>query len=473
MRLFLLFLSLLSGAISVAVRPATVANDPFYDAPEDIESYSLGDIMKTRPPPAHLQTMYMNLGVKNAWQFLIRSEDSFGVPLPISSTIIEPYNADNTKILSYQFAQDSALKNCSASYALLKGQTEDPFYTQVEGIEMEWGLQKGWYVNIPDHEGPKGAFCVGPLGGKAALNSIRAALKTGNVTGIDVDAEVVMWGYSGGTIPTGWAASMQPHYAPELKKNLIGAAVGGWVVNVTATAEATEGTIFAGLVPSAIGGIVAEYPHLKKVIYEELSEISISLFEGVKKMCIVPSLIGFMGSHFFTGPNRWVKSGFSVLERPEVSKVIDEVSLGLNDNVTAPEIPFYIYHSKKDDVVPFKPALKAFEKLCKQGAGSIELHTMDRPNHLMGLIEGAASALQWIEGRFNGTQPAKGCQITLREKKYEPFGAAIPYKKLLQTMYNLAGEQKLGEGKETEASTEEMLSTIEEFINKKLKTIGF
>lgn len=473
MLLFFLFLSLIAHTLAATIRPETVTNDPFYDAPEDIDSYSLGDIMKTRRPPAHLQTSYLNLEVKNAWQLLIRSEDSFGVPLAISTTIIEPYNADNTKILSYQFAQDSALKNCSASYALLKGQTEDPFYTQIEGIQMEWGLQNGWYVHIPDHEGPKGAFCVGPLAGKAALNSIRAALKTENLTGIDPDAEVVMWGYSGGTIPTGWAASMQPEYAPELKKNLIGAAVGGWVVNVTATAEATEGTIFAGLVPSAIAGIVAEYPFLRKIVYDELPEVAINVFEGVKQMCIVPSLAGFMYTKFFTGKHRWVRDGYDVLRKPEVTKIINEVSLGLNDNVTAPEIPFYIYHSKKDDVVPFKPALKAFEKLCKPGAGSIELHTMEKPNHIMGLVEGAASAFQWIEGRFNGTQPVKGCQITLRDQKLETFGAGIPFRRLLQSMYSLTGDKKLGEGKENEASMEEMISTIESFLKKKLKQLGF
>ena len=33
-------------------------------------------------------------------------------------------------------------------------------------------------------------------------------------------------GYSGGTIATGWAAQLQPRYAPELKGQLIGAAVG-------------------------------------------------------------------------------------------------------------------------------------------------------------------------------------------------------------------------------------------------------
>ena len=41
-----------------------------------------------------------------------------------------------------------------------------------------------------------------------------------------------MWGYSGGTVATGWAAALQPTYAKELKSNLIGAAMGGFVTNI-------------------------------------------------------------------------------------------------------------------------------------------------------------------------------------------------------------------------------------------------
>lgn len=468
MHFLCLFLSFVACINAAAVRPLPVSADPFYEAPDNIDDYKLGDIMRTREAPHNIQALYINMNVKNVWQFLIRSEDSFGVPLPISSTIIEPYNADSSKLFSYQFAQDAALKNCSASYALQKGQIEDPFYTQLEGVAMEWGVQKGWFVNVPDHEGPKGAFCVGPLAGKAALNSIRAALKTGNITGVDLDAKVVMWGYSGGTIPTGWAASMQPDYAPDLKENLIGAAVGGWVVNVSATAEIVEGTLFAGLVPSAMEGIMAEYPHLRDSIYGELSNTHVELFKGARKMCIVPSLLDFFGSRFFTRLYKWFKDGFGLLHKPDVLEVINAVSLGLSNNISAPEIPFYIYHSKSDDVVPFPPAYKAYEKLCKLGAKSIELHTMDRPNHIMGLIEGAESALEWIEERFNGTEATQGCKITSRPKSQEPFGAAIPVNMIVRSIYNLVEGNKLGDDSGANVTTSDMLLTIEKDIKKKI-----
>ena len=78
-------------------------------------------------------------------------------------------------------------------------------------------------------------------------------------------------GYSGGTIAAGWAATLQPKYAPELKKNLIGAALGGFVI--TATAEATDGTLFAGLIPNALNGLANEFPDFKRECMKLLKKI--------------------------------------------------------------------------------------------------------------------------------------------------------------------------------------------------------
>ena len=82
-----------------------------------------------------------------------------------------------------------------------------------------------------------------------------------------------MWGYSGGTIVAGWAATLQPKYAQELKKNLIGAALGGFVINITATAEATDGTLFAGLIPNALNGLANEFPDFKRECMKLLKKI--------------------------------------------------------------------------------------------------------------------------------------------------------------------------------------------------------
>lgn len=82
-----------------------------------------------------------------------------------------------------------------------------------------------------------------------------------------------MWGYSGGSLATGWAISLQLKYAPELKENLIGAAVGGFATNITAVAEAVDGTVFSGFIPLALNGLANEYPDFKRDCMVKLSSV--------------------------------------------------------------------------------------------------------------------------------------------------------------------------------------------------------
>jgi len=88
---------------------------------------------------------------------------------------------------------------------------------QIEQLLAQAGLNEGWYVVIPDHQGPKSTFVVGESAGHIVLDSIRATLRSGNITGIHEDAKVTLWGYSGGSFASGWAAQMHPTYASELK----------------------------------------------------------------------------------------------------------------------------------------------------------------------------------------------------------------------------------------------------------------
>lgn len=48
---------------------------------------------------------------------------------------------------------------------------------------------------------------------------------------ISLDVRHCLWGYSGGTIPSGWAAALQPSYAKELKNHFLGACMAVIVIN--------------------------------------------------------------------------------------------------------------------------------------------------------------------------------------------------------------------------------------------------
>lgn len=217
-----IFCNIVCGAPAIPLKPRGLptkpSEDPFYIAPEGFESKSPGDVLKHREMNNLFGIVVIPEKIKSVHQFLVRSEDSFGEPIAAVTTIFEPYNADPTKLLSYQAAEDAANIDCSPSYAMQLGADADTILTaQIEKLLAQAGLNEGWYVVIPDHQGPKSTFVVGESAGHIVLDSIRATLRSGNITGIHEDAKVTLWGYSGGSFASGWAAQMHPTYASELK----------------------------------------------------------------------------------------------------------------------------------------------------------------------------------------------------------------------------------------------------------------
>ena len=71
---------------------------------------------------------------------------------------------------------------------------------------MSLALGRGWYVNVPDYEGPTASFIAGVQEGHAILDSVRAVLSSG--FGLTADVSYALWGYSGGSIASEWAAEV-------------------------------------------------------------------------------------------------------------------------------------------------------------------------------------------------------------------------------------------------------------------------
>ena len=205
-----LILFLIAPIYAGVLLPTKPSIDPFYNAPESFKNATVGDILQFRKTPKSITGGFVPLNVQNSWQLLVRSEDSFGNPNVIVTTVIEPVNADPSKIASYQVSENAARADCAPSYALQFGSDVSTLATQAETYLLAPLLDKGYYVVSPDYEGPKLTFTVGKQSGQAVLNSIRASLKSGKITNIAEDAKVLMWGYSGGSLASGWAAALQP-----------------------------------------------------------------------------------------------------------------------------------------------------------------------------------------------------------------------------------------------------------------------
>lgn len=458
----MLFVSLLVWVAAVAaqfVRPVAPSEDDFYSAPANLTLYKNGDIINFRPAPGMIRSVYFPVDVKNAWQLLVRSEDSHGNPNAIVTTVLEPYNADPKKVVSYQPAQDSSTNDCSPSYSFLFNAPMSTVVLQVEMILMQTALAKGWYLVVPDYEGFKGAFTAGIQSGQATINSLRAALKSEDITGIDPDAKSVFWGYSGGTIASGWAAALQPKYAPELKKSLVGAALGGWVTNITLTAEITDGTIFGGFIPNAINGMLNEYPEVQDILDEELRKDKVKAFEDAKEKCLLTSIVDYMFLEFFTGKKPWSKSGWEFFQIPLVKEIVNNNTAALYEDGPRPEIPLFVFHGTEDEIVPFSGAQRAYTNYCKWGIDSLEFAVSNTTGHILEWAEGSGAALVWIDKMFNGEKPVEGCKRTVRSTNVLYPGADVQYRQLVRTLFSSIGGGKIGET--TRNITEStMVSTI-------------
>lgn len=130
-------------------------------------------------------------------------------------------------LLSYQIPYDSADVDASPSYSLYSSPPPD----------IAAALGFGWYVNVPDFEGPLASFTAGVESGHATLDSVRAVLSSDY--GLTDGARYAMWGYSGGALATEWAAELQVQYAPEL--NFSGVALGGLTPNISSVLESVTG----------------------------------------------------------------------------------------------------------------------------------------------------------------------------------------------------------------------------------------
>ena len=413
--LFLLFL-LITPIYAGLIFLTKPSNDPFYNPPKGFEKAAVGDILQSRETPKSITGRFAPLKIQNSWQLLVRSEDSFGNPNAIVTTVIQPFNADPSKVASYQVFEDSAKGDCAPSYALQFGSDLSTLATQAETFLLAPLLEQGYYVVSPDYEGPKLTFTIGKQSGQAVLNSIRAALKSGKITNIKDDAKVVMWGYFGGSLASGWAAALQPSYAPELGGNLLGAALGGFVTNITATAQATDGTVFAGIVANALGGVANEYPEFKSILQSDTDKKSV--FDEFDGHCLIDGVLNYIGTLFLTGDHKIFKTGWDILKNPKIGKVVEDNGLVYQKQLV-PKIPVFIYHGSIDQIVPIVDTKKTYQNWCDAGISSLEFAEDASNGHLTEAIMGAPAALTWIIDRFDGKQTVSGCQHIQRFSNLE------------------------------------------------------
>ncbi len=378
------------------------SQDPFYDCPEGIGKLLPGTIIRHREsiaPLAKYQGQPTN--VKVTYQLLYRTEDSFNCPVCAVSTIVVPENADFTKMISYQAVYDSANNDCSPSYQFLKGASANTTGSVEELGFIALLLKNRWVISIPDYEGLTAAFECGYLEGHAVLDSVRAALASGPLTGIAPNATYAMWGYSGGSFSTNWASELQPTYAPEL--SFVGAAAGGLTPNLTSTFLTLNEQLYAGLAATAIVGLAKQYTKLSDYLDTHLVASTASAFLNAEHECFAQA-----GKQFaYQNLDKYFIDGSKFYTDPVVASVVNAMELGKHG---PPQMPLYFYKAVHDEISPIADTDALVQTYCEEGV-SVEYVRNSKGTHEQESVYGAPGAVKFLERVMDGGPAKLGCSV--------------------------------------------------------------
>ncbi len=240
--------------------------DPFYsyEGKTPLKRIAPGTVLKTRTVPFHLTGVELPI---TAVQLLYRSTSALKKPtVNVTSVLLPPVKLGTPSVISYQSFYDSLSTEDDPSYAISGGVTTGGEIPQVESVLIAPALLAGETVVVPDTEGESADFAAGPEYGYNTLDSLRAALAS-PATGLSGETKIALAGYSGGAIATGWAAQLAPTYAPDIDSHLVGASMGGVLVEPGHNLHYIEGSSsWASVIPMALVGIARAY-HLDLTPY--------------------------------------------------------------------------------------------------------------------------------------------------------------------------------------------------------------
>ncbi|MFT4086424.1 MAG: lipase family protein [Gordonia sp. (in: high G+C Gram-positive bacteria)] len=371
--------------------PPIPSQDPFYRPPADLAVKAPGTVLRTRV----VQLGYRDTRLpKNATQVLYRTTDQFGTPSSTVTTIIRPANPlPGNPIISYHAFYDALGSQCDPSYTLRGGPSSSvPDLAIVAGYTAA-----GYTVVIPDYEGQKLRWTLGRESGQGALDGIRAAERS---LRLPRSTRVGLFGYSGGSVPTVYAAALASKYAPEL--NLVGAAAGGVFVDPAHNLNYVDGSAtWAGVIPALM------------TVYNEAYQLGLSNYLSPKGVRILNQVRGqcinqFAADYPGLTDHQLLRGGMSLLD---VSGVIPAIRGNIPSNVGTPRIPLLLGQGRSDavgdGVMVFKDVAGLAHVYCRRGVPTTFRGYIGK-DHEQAVPLFAADAVTFLGDRFAGRAPT-GC----------------------------------------------------------------
>ncbi|KAK8855837.1 secretory lipase-domain-containing protein [Apiospora arundinis] len=389
------------------------SQDPWYRAPLGFEATAPGTILRIRPDPSNITKVAANCS--SAYNILYRStnaayQPSWAVTTLLISSIADELNRtqSRSKLLSYQTPYNTANVDQSPSYTLSSEKIDPSQQLPSPLVDINNMLGRGWAVSIPDHEGPFAAFLAGPREGHAVLDSVRAALSSGHLPGGANGTSYAIWGYSGGSVATMFAAELQASYAPEL--SFAGASIGGLVTNVTESYDLQNMSPFTYLFPNFFLGITAEFPAARQYLISQLKTEGPYNATGFQAILHL-SNSDAMARYAMQNVSEYFVSGRAILDAPELSHVI--YNNGFPGYHGIPQMPMFAYKAIHDDFAKIQSSDEILERFCTVGVNILnQRNTVG--DHITEVSNGQPRALEWLDNALSGTlsqkYPVSGCK---------------------------------------------------------------
>lgn len=405
--------------LKAASQPLPPSQDPWYTAPDGFESAEPGAVLRVRPAPGDLTTKIGN--AKSIYNILYRTTDSRYRPSWAVTTLLIPsfyyMSPSQTPVmLSYQFAYNTANIDSSPSYNFYgtTAQAHPSLGVSSNLALLNTLLGQGWIVNTPDYEGPAASFGASVQAGHATLDSVRAVLHLGRLTGGATAMTTALWGYSGGSFATMAAAELQVQYAPHLR--IAGTALGGLLDDLSTSLDLINESPLAGTMVAALLGVTTQYPEAAAYLRSRLRPETAAEFLGVVDTNVLDALAHFAKRDiyaFFIG-------GRADLQAPILRRVFNvEMKLGYHG---VPAMPLFIYKAIGDQYCPIALTDALVDRFGGVGA-DITYERNKAGGHVAEIENGKQRALDWLWTVFNESHVPydSGCKIRDVEIRISPL----------------------------------------------------
>lgn len=406
------WVTLSAPAAHAAVPPG---QDPFYtyQGSTPLASIAPGTVLKTRMLPYHVAGIPLPV---SAVQLLYRSTGELGQPtVNVTSVLRPPLSFGPSNVVSYQSFYDSLNPEDEPSYAISGGLTLGGLIPTAESALIAPSLLSGETVVVPDTEGETADFAAGPEYGLNTLDSLRAALSS-PATGLTAASKVGLIGYSGGAIATEWAAELAPSYAPEVNARIVGAAMGGVLVDPAHNLHYVEGSsIWAGVIPMALIGVSRAF-QIDLTPY--LSEYGLQLYDKLQHASIAEVLGAYPGL-------TWAQLAKPQYPTPEsVPVYVQAANQLIMGSRGTPTSPLFIGQGaggelegtpgdkpgigRGDGVMITGDVRSLAREYCNRGV-AVQYEQYEDLSHVPSALVWLPEATAWLAGRFTGLTAPQDC----------------------------------------------------------------